>query len=66
LDQRLATNTFIAGEHYTIADMAIWPWYGDLRQLYGAGEFLRVQSYKKRGALGSQIGARPRHQRPAW
>ena len=48
LDQRLSTNEFIAGGTYTIADMAIWPWYGRLvlgRQ-YGAGEFLNVSEYE--------------------
>lgn len=47
LDKQLANNTFIAGEDYSIADMAIWPWYGNLvlGNLYEAAEFLQVESY---------------------
>ena len=45
LDRRLAETRFIACETYTIADIAIWPWYGALAKglLYEAGEFLQVQ-----------------------
>ena len=48
LDRRLAETTYIAGDAYTIADMAIVPWYGGLvkGQIYGAGEFLSVGDYK--------------------
>lgn len=47
LDKQLAENTFIAGQHYTIADMAAWPWYGNvmLGKLFNATEFLQVDSY---------------------
>jgi len=47
LDKQLANNPFIAGDQYTIADMAIWPWYGNLvlGKLYEASEFLDVVSY---------------------
>ncbi len=47
LDQRLAQSPYLAGDAYTIADMAVWPWYGTLAmgQLYEAGEFLQVQTY---------------------
>src|SRR6187401_1127010 len=47
LDKRLAESRYLAGDAYTIADIAVWPWYGTLAkgQLYGAGEFLQVQDY---------------------
>ncbi len=47
LDRRLAASPYLAGDEYTIADIAVWPWYGALAkgQLYGAGEFLQVQAY---------------------
>ncbi len=48
LDKHLAENRYMVGDEYTIADMAIWPWYGELvlGNLYNAGEFLDVLSYK--------------------
>ena len=48
LDQRLANHAYLAGEEYTIADMAVWPWYGGLVKgtMYGAGEFLGVHEYR--------------------
>ncbi len=48
LDRRLAESAYLAGDDYTIADMAVWPWYGALAKglLYDAGEFLQVQEYK--------------------
>ena len=47
LDRRLGERRYLAGDEYTIADIAVWPWYGTLAkgQLYGAGEFLQVQHY---------------------
>lgn len=47
LDKQLAEHTYMTGEEYTIADMAIWPWYGNLvlGNLYDAAEFLQVESY---------------------
>ena len=48
LDRHLAANKFMCGEQYTIADIAIWPWYGALMQnkIYEAAEFLQTQEYK--------------------
>lgn len=61
LDRQLADNEFVAGKDYTIADMAIWPWYGGLVKgwLYGAGEFLSVQEYKNVLRWADEIFARP-------
>jgi GST-like protein len=61
LDRRLAETEFVAGADYTIADMAIWPWYGQLAKglLYGGGEFLSVQDYKNVLRWTDQIAARP-------
>jgi len=61
LDRRLAETTYVAGEDYTIADMAIWPWYGGLAKgvLYEAGEFLSVQDYKHVQRWADLVGARP-------
>ena len=61
LDRQLAENEFIAGDEYTIADMAIWPWYGVLAQggLYSAGEFLEVHTYKNVLRWANQIAQRP-------
>ncbi|WP_427184638.1 glutathione-dependent disulfide-bond oxidoreductase [Bordetella bronchialis] len=61
LDKRLADNEYIAGAGYTIADIAIWPWYGSLVKglVYGAGEFLSVQDYKHVQRWADAIAARP-------
>jgi len=60
LDRHLATREYMAGDEYTIADMAIWPWYGALAlgKLYQAGEFLDVQSYQHVQRWSQQIAAR--------
>ena len=65
LDQRLAQTAYVAGDDYTIADMAIWPWYGVLTQgeLYEAGEFLQVKSYVHVVRWAEQVGSRPAVQR---
>jgi len=61
LDKHLANNEFMCGDDYTIADMAIWPWYGVLVQggLYEAAEFLDVKSYKNLVRWADQIAERP-------
>ena len=61
LDQRLAQSPYLAGEDYTIADIAVWPWYGALAKglLYDAGEFLQVQEYKNVQRWTEQIAQRP-------
>ncbi len=61
LDRRLAEVPYIAGDEYTIADMAIWPWYGTLAmgQLYEAGEFLQVHTYTHVLRWTQQIAQRP-------
>ena len=65
LDRRLADNEFLAGKDYTIADMAVWPWYGGLvkGRLYEAGEFLQVEEYKNVVRWADAIDARPAVQR---
>lgn len=65
LDKQLAENTYICGEEYSIADMAIWPWYGVLvlGGLYSAAEFLDVQSYKHVMRWAKAIAKRPAVQR---
>lgn len=61
LDRRLAERAHIAGSDYTISDMAIWPWYGQLVQgkLYDAGEFLDVESYRHVRRWAEQLWQRP-------
>ena len=65
LNKRLAEHEFIAGSSYTIADIAIWPWYGALAkgQLYEAGEFLQVHEYTHVVRWADQIVQRPAVQR---
>jgi GST-like protein len=61
LDRRLADSPYLAGDDYTIADIATWPWYGALAKglLYGAGEFLQVQEYSNVLRWTDQIAQRP-------
>lgn len=61
LDRRLGESRYVAGDEYTIADMAIWPWYGGMAKglLYDAGEFLQVQDYRNVIRWADEIGARP-------
>ena len=61
LDRRLAESAYLGGADYTIADIAVWPWYGGLVKglLYGAGEFLSVHEYTNVVRWADQIGARP-------
>ena len=65
LDQRLAQVEYLAGNDYTIADMAVWAWYGQLAQgrIYGAGEFLQVQGYAHLQRWTQAVAARPAVQR---
>ena len=61
LDKQLAGNEYVAGSEYTIADIAIWPWYGGLVKgwLYEAAEFLAVQDYEHVQRWADAIGERP-------
>jgi len=65
LDRRLAESAYLAGDEYTIADMAVWPWYGALvkGQLYEAGEFLQVHEYTHVLRWAEGIAQRPGAQR---
>jgi len=65
LDRRLAGTEYLAGGDYTIADIAVWPWYGGLAKgwLYDAAEFLQVQEYKNVQRWADAIGERPAAQR---
>jgi GST-like protein len=65
LDRHLADRPYLAGDDYTIADMAVWPWYGTLAkgQLYAAGEFLQVQAYGNVLRWTDRIAERPAVQR---
>jgi GST-like protein len=61
LDRRLAESAYLAGDTYTIADIAVWPWYGALAKglLYDSGEFLQVQDYKHVQRWTEAIAQRP-------
>jgi GST-like protein len=61
LDRRLADNEYLAGAEYTIADIAVWPWYGGMAKglLYNGGEFLSVQDYKNLQRWTDTIAKRP-------
>jgi GST-like protein len=65
LDKQLASHRFIAGDEYSIADIAIWPWYGSLvrGRLYDAADFLEVQRYKNLQRWAEVIWQRPAVQR---
>ncbi|MCC4309699.1 glutathione-dependent disulfide-bond oxidoreductase [Alcanivorax marinus] len=65
LDRHLAEHTWLAGDEYSIADIATWPWYGQLvlGRLYSAAEFLDVTSYKNVLRWAEAIDARPAVQR---
>jgi GST-like protein len=60
LDRHLANNKYMCGDQYTIADIAIWPWYGALIQnkVYEAAEFLQTQSYENLVRWTEEIGQR--------
>ncbi len=61
LNQRLAANRYVGGDSYSIADIAIWPWYGGMAKglLYEAGEFLQVQEYSHVIRWADEIAQRP-------
>ncbi len=65
LNRLLATRSHVAGEDYTVADMAIWPWYGQMvrGELYEAGKFLQVQAYTHVVRWAEQVWQRPAVQR---
>ncbi len=60
LDTHLATNQYMVGDEYTIADMAIWPWYGSImREAYNCQEFLSVHEYRNLDRWVDLVGGRP-------
>lgn len=65
LDRRLADNQFICGDEYTIADVAIWPWYGGLvlNKVYEAAEFLQTHTYAHLNRWTQEVAARGAVQR---
>ena len=65
LDRELSKHRYLGGDEYSIADMATWPWYGNLvlGEAYGAGEFLQVESYKNLRRWANEVLQRPAVQR---
>jgi GST-like protein len=65
LDKQLANHKYVSGDEYTIADMAIWPWYGwiVLGRLYDAAEFIEAHTYENVVRWAKEIDARPAAQR---
>ncbi|PLX75023.1 MAG: glutathione-dependent disulfide-bond oxidoreductase [Azoarcus sp.] len=65
LDRELAAHRYLGGDEYSIADIATWPWYGNLvlGEAYGAGEFLQVESYASLRRWAEEIRQRPAVQR---
>ena len=65
LDQHLAEHEYLAGEHYSIADIAVWPWYGELvnGDLYKAQAFLSVEQYTHVRRWADRVAQRPAVQR---
>ncbi len=65
LDRHLAEHRYLAGSEYSIADMAVWPWYGTLvlGQVYGAAEYLAVHEYSNVLRWATELAARPAVQR---
>jgi GST-like protein len=65
LDRELSEHRYLGGDEYSIADIATWPWYGNLvlGEIYGAGEFLQVEEYKNLRRWAKEILARPAVQR---
>jgi GST-like protein len=61
LDKLLATRRYIAGDEYSVADIAIWPWYGAvaLGDVYNAAEFLQTQDYEHLQRWATEVGSRP-------
>jgi len=68
LDKQLGRHEYIAGSEYSIADIAIWPWYGALAKglLYESGEFLQVQEYKNVNRWADMLSSGPRCAVAAW
>ncbi len=60
LDRRLAESEYLAGDAYTVADIAVWPWYGVLAkgEIYGGGEFLQVETYRNVQRWTTAVGER--------